>query len=49
MFFQKIDEAIKKLTLNKLLSTGELKEFARANYLKTWDNRVKDEIGNIKV
>lgn len=47
------DGAIKKLTLNKLferyMSTGELKESTRANYLKTWENRVKDEIGNIKV
>ena len=29
--------------------TRELKESTRANYLKTWENRVKDEIGNIKV
>lgn len=47
------DGAIKKLTLNKLferyMSTRELKESTRANYLKTWENRVKDEIGNIKV
>lgn len=26
-----------------------MKESTRANYLKTWENRVKDEIGNIKV
>ena len=31
------------------MSTRELKESTRANYLKTWENRVKDEIGNIKV
>ena len=47
------DGAIKKHTLNKLferyMSTRELKESTRANYLKTWENRVKDEIGNIKV
>ena len=47
------DGAIKKLTLNKLferyMSTRELKESTRANYLKTWENRVKEEIGNIKV
>ncbi len=47
------DGAIKKLTLNKLferyMSTRELKKSTRANYLKTWENRVKDEIGNIKV
>lgn len=39
------DGAIKKLTLNKLferyMSTRELKESTRANYLKTWENRVK--------
>ena len=42
------DGAIKKLTLNKLferyMSTRELKESTRANYLKTWENRVKDEL-----
>ena len=36
------DGAIKKLTLNKLferyMSTRELKESTRANYLKTWEN-----------
>ena len=46
-------EQSKKLTLNKLferyMSTRELKESTRANYLKTWENRVKDEIGNIRV
>ena len=42
------DGAIKKLTLNKLferyMSTRELKESTRANYLKTWENRVKKKL-----
>ena len=47
------DSAIKKMTLNTLfelyMATRELKESTRVNYIRIWDNRVKDEIGNIKV
>ena len=47
------DNAIKKMTLNTLferyMATRELKESTRVNYIRIWDNRVKDEIGNIKV
>ena len=47
------DSAIKKMTLNTLferyMATRELKESTRVNYLRIWDNRVKDEVGNIKV
>lgn len=47
------DSAIKKMTLNTLferyMATRELKESTRVNYLRIWDNRVKDEIDNIKV
>ena len=31
------------------MATRELKESTRVNYLRIWDNRVKDEVGNIKV
>ncbi len=47
------DGAIKKMTLNTLferyMATRELKESTRVNYVRAWENRVKDEIGNIKV
>ena len=47
------DSAIKKMTLNTLferyMATRELKEPTRVNYIRVWNNRVKDEIGNIKV
>lgn len=47
------DGAIKKMTLNTLFSrymaTRELAESTRTNYINIWNNRVKDEIGNIKV
>ena len=47
------DGAIKKITLNDLFSTyletRELADSTRTNYINTWNNRVKDEIGNIKV
>lgn len=47
------DGAIKKMTLNTLFSrymaTLELAESTRTNYTNIWKNRVKDEIGNIKV
>ena len=47
------DGAAKKLTLNALfdqyMDTRELTESTRMNYIKIWNNRVKDEIGNSKV
>lgn len=47
------DSAIKKMTLNTLferyMATRELKDPTRVNYIRVWNNRVKDEIGNIKV
>ena len=47
------DGAIKKMTLNTLFSrymaTRELADSTRTNYINIWNNRVKDEIGNIKV
>lgn len=47
------DSAIKKLSLNSLfdryMATRELAQSTRINYINTWDNRVKDEIGNVKV
>lgn len=47
------DSAIKKLTVNKLvdryLKTRELADTTRVNYIKMWNNRAKDEIGNFKV
>lgn len=47
------DGAIKKMTLNTLfdtyINTKEIAESTKANYINTWNNRVKDEIGNIKV
>ena len=47
------DSAVKKLTVNKLvdryLKTRELADTTRVNYVKMWNNRAKDEIGNIKV
>ena len=47
------DSAIRKMTLNTLfeqyLTTRELKESTRANYMRMWENRVKGEIGGMKV
>ena len=47
------DIAIKKMTLNTLferyMATRELADSTRINYTRMWENRVKDEIGNIKV
>lgn len=47
------DGAIKKMTLNTLfdryMATRKLAESTRINYTNIWNNRVKDEIGNIKV
>lgn len=47
------DGAAKKMTLNTLfegyMSTRELADSTRTNYMRTWKNRVKDELGDIKV
>lgn len=47
------DGAVKKMTLNTLfegyMSTRELADSTRTNYMRTWKNRVKDELGDIKV
>ncbi|MBO5459311.1 MAG: site-specific integrase [Lachnospira sp.] len=47
------DMSVKKLTLNGLfdiyMETKNIADSTRANYINTWNNRVKDEIGNIKV
>jgi len=47
------DGAIKKMTLNTLfnryIETRELADTTKANYKAIWNNRVKNEIGNIKV
>lgn len=47
------DMAIKKMTLNTLferyLATRELADSTRINYMRLWENRVKDEIGSIRV
>ena len=47
------DGAIKKMTLNTLferyMATRELSDTTRVSYVRAWENRVKDEIGNIKV
>lgn len=47
------DGAIKKMTLNTLferyMATRELADTTRVSYVRAWENRVKDEIGNIKV
>lgn len=47
------DGAIKKMTLNTLferyMETRELADTTRVSYVRAWENRVKDEIGNIKV
>lgn len=47
------DFAIKKLTLNKLferyMASRELAKTTRMDYVRMWDNRVKEEIGNMKV
>lgn len=44
---------IKNMTINMLfetyINTRELAQSTRKNYENTWNNRVKDEIGNIKV
>ena len=47
------DSAIKKMTLNTLferyMATRELKTATRVNYTRMWENRVKEEIGGMKV
>lgn len=47
------DGAVKKLTLNELfeqyMNTRELADSTRRNYIKIWNNHVKDDIGNSKV
>ena len=47
------DTAIKKMTLNQLferyMATRELADSTRTNYLRTWENRVKFEIGTCRV
>lgn len=47
------DAAVKKLTLNDLferyMATKKIKETTRKNYITMWNNRVRNQIGNIKV
>lgn len=47
------DGAARKMTVNvlfeKYMDTKELSETTSVNYVKMWNNHVKDEIGNIKV
>lgn len=47
------DTSVKKMTLNDLfkryMTTRKLKETTRRNYERIWENRVKNEIRNIKV
>lgn len=47
------DNAVKKMTVNSLfdtyMSTKELADTTRINYMKMWNNHVRDEMGNIKV
>lgn len=47
------DNAIKRMTVNFLfdtyMETKELADTTRINYVKMWNNHVRDEIGNIKV
>ena len=47
------DSAVKKMTLNTLferyINTREMAETTRINYVRVWNNRVKDEIGELKV
>ena len=47
------DSAIKKMTLNTLferyMATRELKEPTRVNYIRVWNNRVKDESATLKL
>ena len=47
------DRAAKKLTVNALferyIESKKLADSTRSNYIATWNNRVKDEIGGMKV
>lgn len=47
------DGAIRKMTLNALfdsyMNTCKIADSTRTNYVAMWNNRVRDEIGNIKV
>lgn len=47
------ENAAKKLTVNALfyryMDTKELSDTTRINYIKMWDNHVKDTFGNMKV
>lgn len=47
------DTTVKKMNLNILfenyINTKDISDTTRTNYIKTWNNRVRDEIGNIKV
>lgn len=47
------DAETKKLTLNTLfdtyINTKDISDSTKTNYISTWNNRVKDEIGNSKV
>lgn len=47
------DGTVKKMTLNTLferyIETRELADSTRVNYISIWENRVKEEMGDIKV
>ena len=47
------DRAAKKLTVNALferyIESKKLADSTRGNYISTWNNRVRDEIGGMKV
>ena len=47
------DNAVKRMTVNSLfdtyMETKELADTTRINYVKMWNNYVRDDIGNIKV
>lgn len=47
------DNAVKRMTVNSLfntyMETKELADTTRINYVKMWNNHVRDDIGNIKV
>ena len=47
------DTAVKKMTLNDLfaryIEIREIGDTTKSNYMKTWNNRVRDDIGQMKV
>jgi integrase len=47
------DSTIKKMTLNDLferyMATKKIKDKTRNNYVSLWDNRVRNELGNLRV